>query len=236
MADTFLITCFPASVARYRDDHAIVAIDVIRATTLAVSAVAAGRRCLVATDLQDALETRARLGDALLMGELRGDMPDGFDLNNSPSELARRDDIDRPLVMLSTSGTELMLEAAESPVGAYVACLRNIRATASYLAARHGRIAIIGAGSRGEFREEDQLGCARLAELLARAGYVPADEATLRLLDRWRDAPVEDALLGNSAAYLRRTGQLDDLDFVREHEDDVGIVCVVRDGEVLPLG
>ena len=37
MTETVVIDCFPSSVARYVDDHAIVAVDVIRATTMAVT-------------------------------------------------------------------------------------------------------------------------------------------------------------------------------------------------------
>ena len=46
----------------------------------------------------------------------------------------------------------------------YVACLRNYSALIAYLAAHHPMVAVIGAGSRGEFREEDQLCCAWIAE------------------------------------------------------------------------
>ena len=45
-----IIDCFPGSVSRYSDDHRIVVVDVIRATTLAVTATATGRRCIVAGD------------------------------------------------------------------------------------------------------------------------------------------------------------------------------------------
>ena len=117
MSETVVIDCFPSNVARYVDDHVVVAVDVIRATTMAVSAVASGRRCVVAADLQDAFAIRDRLGDAVLTGELGGDMPHGFDTNNSPTELARLGNSHRPLVMLSSSGTQLMLEAGREHVG-----------------------------------------------------------------------------------------------------------------------
>ena len=55
---TVVIDCFPSSVDRYVADHAIVAIDVIRASTLVVTAVAGGRRCLLASDVRDALALR----------------------------------------------------------------------------------------------------------------------------------------------------------------------------------
>jgi 2-phosphosulfolactate phosphatase len=231
-----VIDCFPSAAVRYRDDHAIVAIDVIRATTLAVTAIAGGRRCLVAASLEDADAIRSSIGDALLAGELGGNMPYGFDMNNSPADLVARVDIERPLVMLSTSGTELMLAAGGSVHGAYAACFRNFTATARHVAGRHKRVALIGAGSRGEFREEDQMGCAWLADLLIDAGYRAEDDATTRLIERWRGVPVAAIETGNSVGYLRRTGQLRDFDFTVAHVDDLEMVCVIEGNELCAVG
>jgi 2-phosphosulfolactate phosphatase len=235
MDEMVVIDCFPFSVARYRDDHAIVAIDVIRATTMAVTAVAAGRRCVVAADLQDAFDIRDRIGDAVLAGELRGDMPYGFDLNNSPAELAARGDVHRPLVMLSTSGTELMLEASRATHGGFIASFRNFAATARHVASSHGRVAVIGAGSRDEFREEDQMCCAWVADLLVQAGHRPEDAKTGEIIERWRGAPATACGTGNSVAYLRRSGQLNDFDFITAHVNDLDIVCSIEGNEVLLL-
>jgi 2-phosphosulfolactate phosphatase len=235
MTETVVIDCFPSSVARYVEDHAIVAIDVIRATTMAVTAVAAGRRCLVSADLQDAFAIRDRIGNAVLAGELGGDMPQGFDMNNSPAELALRGEVHRPLVMLSSLGTHLMLEAGRSANGAYVACFRNFGAVARHLVANRGQVALIGAGSRGEFREEDQMCCAWVAELLVNAGHRPEDARTVEIIERWRGAPATACETGNSAAYLRRSCQLHDLDFVTTHVDDLDIVCSIEGNEVRPL-
>jgi 2-phosphosulfolactate phosphatase len=234
-APTVVIDCFPASAARYSDDYAIVAIDVIRATTLAVTAVATGRRCLVAASLEDAVALRDRLGNALLAGELGGDMPDAFDMNNSPADLVMRSDIERPLVMLSSSGTQLMLAASHSTRGAYVACFRNLTALARHLIGRHQRVALIGAGSRGEFREEDQMGCSWLAEALLRAGYRAETGATAELVERWRGVPAAAIEGGPSVAYLRRTDQLRDLEFTVGHVDDLDLVCVIEGNEIRPI-
>jgi 2-phosphosulfolactate phosphatase len=234
MTETVVIDCFPSSVARYVDDHAIVAVDVIRATTMAVTAVAAGRRCVVAADLQDAFAIRDRIGNVVLAGELGGDMPQGFDMNNSPAELAQRGEVHRPLVMLSSLGTQLMLEAGRSANGAYVACFRNFGAVARHLVANRGRVALIGAGSRGEFREEDQMCCAWLAGILVKAGYRPVNAQTTEIIERWSGAPATACETGNSVAYLRRSGQLHDFDFVTAHVDDLDIVCSVDGNEVRP--
>src|SRR2546430_11196418 len=47
-----------------------------------------------------------------------------------------RTDIHRPMLLLSTSGTRLICGAQVSQA-MYVACLRNYRATAVYIAAHH---------------------------------------------------------------------------------------------------
>jgi 2-phosphosulfolactate phosphatase len=175
-----------------------------------------------------------RLPHALLVGELKGDMPEGFDLNNSPSELVALRDRDRPVVLLSTSGTKVIQHAREADA-IYLSCFRNFTATAQHLIGRHQKIAIIGAGSRGEFREEDQMGCAWVAEQLIQAGY-RANPSTLAIINQWKDAPPEACAGGNSAAYLRRTHQERDLDFILARVDDIDEAYVMRNGCVAGAG
>jgi 2-phosphosulfolactate phosphatase len=214
-----VIDCFPERLARYGAGWAVVAVDVIRATTTAVTAVASGRACYPAPTLDAALELAGGLDRPLLAGELGGSMPYGFDLNNSPAALAGRTDLDRPLVLLSTSGTRLLSRTVPDQA-VYAACLRNLTAQVARLAGRHERVAVIGAGARGQFRAEDQLACARIAAGLADAGYRRSGP-TAELVERWRDAPVEVIAGGASADYLRRTGQVDDLEFILAHVDDL---------------
>ncbi len=231
-AGSVVIDVLPASAERYRASHAIVAIDVIRATTTLVTAAAAGRRCYTAPSV-DAAIARAQCLDApLLVGEVGGNMPFGFDLTNSPAEMAARSDIERPMMLVSSSGTQL-IDDARGCEALYIACLRNFRAVARHLCGRHRRIALIGAGTRGEFREEDQLCCAWMAGLLLRAGYVPEDHATLELAERWEGAPAKACRISNSVAYLIRTGQFADLEFVFSHVDDLDAVFACDRDEVI---
>src|SRR5712692_763188 len=140
MQKAVVIDCFPENLGAYRDGYAIVAVDVIRATTTAVTGVALGRRCFPAPTLEAAVPLAARLSNPLLVGELGGSMPYGFDLSNSPADVAVRSDTERPMILLSTSGTRLICDAYQSDA-AYVACLRNSDALITHLAGRHGKVA-----------------------------------------------------------------------------------------------
>lgn len=231
---TVTIDCFPESVARYHDGYAIVAVDVIRATTTAITAVAMNRRCFPVPSVEAAAALAGKLENPLLVGELGGNMPYGFDLTNSPAALALRSDVFRPMILLSTSGTYLLHEAKE--YGAvYAACLRNYTAQARFLATRHPRVAVIGAGARGEFREEDQMCCAWIAEELINLGYETRGEQTRKLVELWSGAPADAFLASNSVKYLKNTGQLKDLDFILEHIDDVNTTFPFASGEIMSV-
>ncbi len=231
MQKSVVIDCLPESVSRYRDGWAVVAVDVIRATTTAITAAAAGRRCFPAPDIDTARALARILPNALLAGESSGFMPEGFELDNSPAQLAGRVDTHRPLVLVSSSGTRVIHAAAECEA-AYLSCFRCHSATAAYLALRHPRVAVIGAGTKGEFREEDQMCCAWVAAALLQQGYRAHDLRTAEIAERWRDSPAKACLCSRSVDFLRRSGQLRDLDFILSHVDDLHAVFPVRAGEV----
>ena len=228
---TVVIDVFHDSVDAYLDGHAVVAVDVIRSMTTAITAVTSGRRCFPVPSIEAALPLAARLTNPLLVGELGGNMPYGWHMNNSPAELDLRSDVSRPMILLSTSGTRLICEAQRAP-RVYAECLSNYRAQVTHLAGRWPRIALLGAGTRGEFREEDQMCCAWIAGGLVEAGY-RTDAKTAALVERWREAPATAFLGGKSTEYLKDTGQTRDLDFILSHIDSVSAVFPLRDGELI---
>lgn len=212
---------------------AVVVVDVIRSTTTAVTAVSEGRRCLLASSVEEALRFAASLPDALLAGEQGGITPPGWDLTNSPVAMLRddQDRIPRPVVLLSSSGTKVIRNVA-GPPDVYAASLRNPRATTNYLASRYERVALIGAQTNGEFRSEDQLCCARLAHGLMQHGY-RAQDLAIGIVERWKDVAV-DSLAGTaSARYLQDSEQQGDLQFILDHVDDVDKVFLLQGAELI---
>jgi 2-phosphosulfolactate phosphatase len=232
MRKTFRIDCFPESALRCTDGFAVVAIDVIRATTTAVTAAALGRRCYPVRSLEDGWRVANRLSHPLLAGEVNGIRPAQFDLNNSPAALFELGDGSRPMVLLSSAGTRLMVNAVACNI-AYVACFRNALATADKLISEnYSRVALLGAGTRNEFREEDQIGCAWIGAQLVRAGYEPENHETGRVLKRWADAKPADCLVSKSVEYLRRSNQMKDLHFILEHINDLDDALVLHNHQV----
>ena len=74
--------------------------------------------------------------------------------------------------------------------------------------------------------------CAWIADRLSELGYRARNETTASIVKRWRGCRPDAWTRGNSAAYLRRSGQLDDLEFILGHIDDLPAVFTLRDGEV----
>ena len=219
------------SASRYRTGWTVVAVDVIRATTTAITAAANGWRCFPTPSIETALALSRKFANPLLAGESGGSIPDGFEMDNSPAQIAGRNDTYRPLVLVSSSGTKVIHEAAGAET-VYLSCFRDYSYLSTYLAGRHDRIAIIGAGSLGEFREEDQACCAWIAAELMSQGYQAKNPETEALVRKWRIEGPEACMVSNSVAFLKRTQRLKDLEFIFSHVNDLRAVFTMRSGEV----
>ena len=231
---TVAIACLPERPSKLDGETAIVVVDVIRATTTAITAAVAGHRIFPVCSPSAALRAAAGLVEPILAGEIDGIQPLGFDLHNSPSQVLKLASSIRPIVLLSSSGTRLMLEAwHNSPT--YVCCLRNVTAQADHLAALYCNVLIVGVDRHGEFREEDQLCAARIAMRLLEHGYRVLDSPTMDLIVRLGSAPDHLMVRGRSACYLRETGQDEDLVFVLDHIDDLDVVLRVCERAIPPV-
>lgn len=222
-----VIDSFPESAVRYSGLYAVVGIDVLTASTTLLTSLAQGRRTFVARTPRRAFELGAGVESALLAGEDPGrlsEIPDGFELRDSPAALARIGSVERPLVLCSSPGSELLTNAAQAApksFATYVCGLRNLGATAMALASIPANVAILGAGHHSEFSCEDQFACAKLAHRLMDLGYTITDLRSMEIVRRWRDADPSLLAWGNSAAALSKAGRREDVEFVLAHYDDL---------------
>ena len=110
----------------------VVVIDVIRAFSVAAYAFAGGARELwLVRQVEEALALQANETSALLAGEVNGRMIPGFDLSNSPAQMAEAEVRDRLIIQRTGAGTRGAVSAVNA--GRLLTCsLVNARATASY--------------------------------------------------------------------------------------------------------
>lgn len=224
-----MIDSLPESAVRYRDTHAMVVVDVFRATSCIVTALAAGHQVYPVGSMDEAFLVAEGLRDPILAGEQGGVKPDAFGFDNSPAALERVGG-SAPVVLLTSAGT-LLLTNCRGAADVYVASLRNLAATAERVA-EHGRVALIGAGTRGRPRPEDQLVCAWIGGRLLELGFAPESERTLAEVQEWRGADLEVLRSSPSASYLRSANHHADIDFVLSHVDDINEVAVYNGQQV----
>jgi 2-phosphosulfolactate phosphatase len=110
----------------------VIVIDVIRAFSVASYAFAGGARGIwMVREVEEAQRLRLREPQALLIGEVGGRLIPGFDLNNSPSLMARSDVHNRQLIQRTGAGTQGAVSA--SGASCILMCaLTNAKATATY--------------------------------------------------------------------------------------------------------
>lgn len=159
-----------------------VVIDVLRASTTIVTALAHGAtgvRPVLTVEVARALAAGFGSGSGsdsgvLLGGERGGLRIDGFDLGNSPLEYARARVAGRRIVITTTNGTaavDACTDASEVLIGAIVN-RAAAAARARELAVAHGtsNIHLVCAGTDGEVTEEDRLAA---GAILDAAGRLP---------------------------------------------------------------
>jgi 2-phosphosulfolactate phosphatase len=135
-----------------------VVVDVLRATTTATQALASGyRRVLCVDSLERALRMRA--AGRRLAGEQEGKMPPGFDLGNSPADVAH--DPAEELVLATTNGAPTIVEASHRAPLVLLACLLNLDAVRSALAGMDD-VQIVCSGTNGAIALEDVYVAGRL--------------------------------------------------------------------------
>jgi 2-phosphosulfolactate phosphatase len=156
----------------------VVVIDVLRATTTIVHALAAGAKEVVpCLEIDEARRIALENGkDTILGGERQGLPIPGFDLGNSPAEYSRDRVSGKTVVFTTTNGTRAMQRckhASRVLLGAFV----NFSAACRELAGVE-QIALVCAGTDGHVTREDTLLAGAIVYDLGATGGLPASART----------------------------------------------------------
>jgi 2-phosphosulfolactate phosphatase len=188
-----------------------IVVDVLRATSTMTQALASGyERVLCCAEIDEARELAASEAPVVLAGERRLEHIEGFDFGNSPREVAEAPRAPT-LVLTTTNGTRLLVDAASRFEHVYVGSLLNLQAVAE-AARSHGEdVAVLCAGVLGELALDDAYCAGRIAEAL---GGDTTDSATaaIRLARSYADA-LEALSSSRSGWNLRRHDMQDDIEW-----------------------
>lgn len=187
-----------------------VVVDVLRATSTIVEALANGARSVYPVAAMDDAARLARdLGrsEVLLCGERRLERIEGFDLGNSPCEFTPERVGGKVLVMSTTNGTPTF-RAASTAARAIAASFLNLDAAASWLASgeRIGDVTLVCAGRERRFALEDAVCAGALVVRLQREaedGLGMNDAAIAATVLARRHEPSLEELLAATTAGRR---------------------------------
>lgn len=141
-------------------------IDVIRATSTVVTALAEGARSVrPVASLEEAQALKSAQPDLLLAGERGGKPLPGFDLGNSPREMTAERVRDRHLILTTTNGTQA-LAACHGARAVMTASLLNLQAVTQRLRELGPPWIVVCAGFEGHFGLDDAMVAGALAEAL----------------------------------------------------------------------
>jgi 2-phosphosulfolactate phosphatase len=135
-------------------------IDVFRAFTTAAIAFARGAtQITLVAEVDEALELYRRGVGDLLMGEVGGKRPDGFDFGNSPHEISQADVAGKRLVQSTRAGTVGVAEAVNADtiyLGSFVVAQATVDAIRRQ---RPELVSIIAMGDQGRVRSDEDEHC-----------------------------------------------------------------------------
>lgn len=157
----------PAEVA----GRTVVVIDVLRASSSIVEAMASGARTIFpVASIEEAIRLANTLGrdGVLLCGERRSLTIEGFDLGNSPAEFTPARVAGKTLVMTTTNGTASMAAAAGAG-RVLVGALLNLGAVVDELVRTQAEPVFLCSGREGRFGLDDAVTAGRMMVALLEA-------------------------------------------------------------------
>jgi 2-phosphosulfolactate phosphatase len=183
-----------------------IVVDVLRATSTIVQALAAGYpRVLSCSDVDEATALRDAGGGGVLAGERKCVRIPGFDLGNSPREFL--EPRGETLILTTTNGTRALVAAATSCERVYAGSLLNLAAVTEAALRDGGDVTIVCAGVLGEFAMDDAYTAGRIAGLLG-GWQTDGAVAAIRLTESY--ASAQDGLAASQSARNLLAAELGD--------------------------
>jgi len=161
------VAFLPKEITQNDLSHTVcVVLDIFRATTSIVTAMANGCQTIVPViSLEQAHKVAGQSKTILLAGERQSIKIDGFDFGNSPFEFSRDKVENQQIVMTTTNGT-IAIQATQGACCTLIGAFINAEAVIRQLQSYEQDILIVCAGTDRMFSLEDSLCAGLLVDLL----------------------------------------------------------------------
>ncbi|NEM99366.1 2-phosphosulfolactate phosphatase [Pontibacter burrus] len=214
---------------------AVVAVDILRATSTMVAAFAHGATDIIPVMKLEECQAYAGKG-CLIAAERDGVKAEGFDLGNSPFAYMNGNVQGRTIAITTTNGTRaihLSMDADEIIVGSFL----NLQAVADHLKELQLDVLVVCAGWKGKFNLEDTLYAGALTERL-QGDFTFENDATLASLYLYQTAKNDLAGFLRQSSHVRRLENLEihkDVEFCLLH-DQYNVLPVWKNDRLVDLG
>lgn len=153
-------------------DCLVVVIDVLRASSTIITALASGARAVIPVYQPDEARNRSKNyqpDEVLLCGERNGKKISDFELGNSPTEYTNNK-INGKTILLTTTNGIRTIELAQKAKKIAIGCFLNIQAIVQYCKDFSGKVLLVCAGDRGNTSLEDTV-CAGMIIKLSNKNF-----------------------------------------------------------------
>ena len=197
----------------------IIVIDVVRATTSIITALANGAKSVIPVKtLNEAKQLRKQYPNYILAGERNGVKPKGFDLDNSPLSLTKKQVNGKNLIMSTTNGTKALVRSKESKLvmlGAFVNSSAVAKKSLEIATRTKTGISFVLAGQKNHFALEDFICAGGIIEAVSKDSVMLSDKALGAQLafDSAKHSLIENISESKHAQELLKIGFDKDIEF-----------------------
>jgi 2-phosphosulfolactate phosphatase len=202
---------------QFRDKNVVV-IDVLRASTTIVTALANGAKEIIpVSSVESAMKISGNLfGDVILLGgERNGKLIEGFNLGNSPQEYTEEVVKNKSIIFSTTNGSQALVKSRYAK-NLVVACFVNVSKVVEFVREINADVSIICAGKQGAFCLEDAVCTGMIIHKLREAGaenlsFSDSALASLTLYKNYDKNILNMIKKSEHGQYLSEIGYGDDL-------------------------
>jgi len=186
----------------HRDDHIVVVIDILRATSAMCTAFEHGVDKMIPVATVE--EATAYKNQGFLVGaERNGIALEGFDFGNSPYSYMTDSIKGQTIVISTTNGTQA-IEAARNAYKVVIGAFTNITALCEWLQKQERNVLLLCSGWKNRFNLEDSLFAGAVADRLLTSGLFRSGDAALAVSSLYSQAKKNPYKFLHSSSHAER--------------------------------